>query len=69
MPDSVEVMVARIDERVKSMSDEICDKCKQIDDHGKRINRLESHDYAEIVLGSAAIAIMGLLIAAGYLHA
>ena len=66
MPDSIEAMVARIDERTLKMEDEICRKCKMIDRHDEDINRLKMHDYAEMVLISAGVILVGWAIAAGY---
>lgn len=69
MPDSLEVVVARIDERTKNMEAEICRKCKMIDRHDEDISRLKMHDYAEIAVLGAAILITGWAIAAGFVHA
>jgi pyruvate/2-oxoacid:ferredoxin oxidoreductase alpha subunit len=69
MPDSLEAMVARIDERTRKMESEICNKCKQIDRHEDEIDRLKMHDYAEMVLIGAGVLVMGWAIAAGFVHA
>ena len=66
MADSLEAMVARIDERTLKMEDEICRKCKMIDRHDEDINRLKMHDYAEMVLISAGVILVGWAISAGY---
>lgn len=67
--DSIEAMVARIDERTLKMESEICKKCKQIDGHEQRLGRLELHDYAEMVLVGAGVMILGWAIAAGFVRA
>lgn len=69
MPDSLEAMVARIDERTHKMESEMCKKCKQMNSHDERLNRLELHDYAEMVLVGAVVLVMGWAIAAGFVHA
>jgi hypothetical protein len=69
MPDSLEAMVARIDERTLKMESEICKKCKQIDRHEDEIGRLKMHDYAEMAVIGAAIIVMGWAIAAGFVRA
>jgi hypothetical protein len=69
MPDSLEAMVARIDERTLKMESEICKKCRQIDRHDEEIGRLKMHDYAEMALLGAGVIIIGWAIAAGFVHA
>lgn len=69
MPDSLEAMVARIDERTLKMESEICRKCKMIDRHDEDISRLKAHDYAEMVLIGAGVILMGWAIAAGFVRA
>ncbi len=69
MPDSIEAMVARIDERTLKMETEICNKCKKIDGHEERLGRLELHDYAEMAIGGVGVVIIGWAIAAGFIHA
>ena len=69
MPDSLEAMVARIDERTKNMENVVCRQCKMIDGHEKEINRLKMHDYAEMVLVGAVVVVMGWAIAAGFVRA
>jgi hypothetical protein len=69
MSDSIEAMVARIDERTLRMENDICNKCKQIDGHEKRLGRLESHDYAEMILVGAVVLVTGWAIAAGFVRA
>lgn len=69
MTDSLEAMVARIDERTLKMETEICNKCKKIDSHEDRIKRLELHDYAELSIASIASLVVGYAIYAGFLHA
>jgi hypothetical protein len=69
MPDSLEAMVARIDERTLKMESEICKKCRQIDRHDEEIGRLKMHDYAEMALLGAGIIIVGWAIAAGFVRA
>lgn len=67
--DSIEAMVARIDERTLNMESEICKKCKLIDRHDDDISRLKMHDYAEMVLIGAGVILVGWAIAAGFVHA
>jgi len=69
MPDSLEAMLARIDERTKNMEAEICRKCKMIDRHDEDISRLKMHDYAEMVLIGAGVVLVGWAIAAGFVRA
>lgn len=69
MPDSTEVMLARIDERTRNMEAEICRKCKTIDRHDEEIGRLKMHDYAEMVLIGAGVILVGWAIAAGFVRA
>lgn len=69
MPDSLEAMVARIDERTLKMENEICKKCRQIDRHDEEISRLKMHDYAEMVLIGAGVVLVGWAIAAGFVRA
>jgi len=69
MPDSLEAMVARIDERTLKMESEICKKCRQIDRHDEDISRLKMHDYAEMVLIGAGVVLVGWAIAAGFVRA
>lgn len=68
MPDSVEAMLARIDERTKNMENEICKKCKQIDRHEEEIGRLKMHDYAEMAITGAFVLVIGWAISAGFIH-
>ena len=67
--DSIEAMVARIDERTQNMEAEICRKCKTIDRHEDEIGRLKMHDYAEMVLIGAGVILVGWAIAAGFVRA
>lgn len=73
MTDSLEVLYARMDERLgnieRGLNQDLSAKCKRIDGHEDRLKTLESHDFAEMAVVAVGVVLMGWLIAAGFIHA
>lgn len=64
MPDSIDVMVARIDERTESIVKKMDTHCGQLGDHEKRLNGLEGFRMAVYIASAVVVALIGLVIAA-----
>lgn len=69
MADSLETMVARIDERTASMLAKLTLHCDQITNHEARISDLESFRNSIYIICACAVTLIGLVVAAGYFHA
>jgi len=62
--DTVETMVARIDERTEAIMSKINAHCDQLCDHEKRIGGLEGFKTSVYVVSAVVVALAGLVVAA-----
>lgn len=64
MADSVETLLARIDERTESIVKKMDTHCSQLGDHEKRLNGLEGFRMAVYIASAVVVTLVGLVLAA-----
>jgi acyl-CoA hydrolase len=62
--DTVETMIARIDERTGAIMEKINTHCDQLCDHEKRIGGLEGFKMSVYIVSAVLVALAGLVVAA-----
>ncbi len=62
--DTVETMIARIDERTGAIMEKINAHCDQLCDHEKRIGGLEGFKMSVYIVSAVLVALAGLVVAA-----
>ena len=62
--DTLETMLARIDERTEAMMSKLTLNCGQINDHEKRIGGLEGFRTAVYIASAVVVTLAGLTVAA-----
>ena len=63
MPDTVETLLARIDERTETIISKMDAHCTQLGDHEKRIGGLEGFRTAVYIVSAVIVALAGLALA------